>query len=279
MRNTSLVNIVRTRSAEAVFVLCACAAFTAAYAMWMGQDTNWDQKNYHFYNVYAWLSGRTFSDLAPAQIQTWLNPLPHLLQYLLVQTAPPVIAGLIMGALAGLNGLMLWLLARRLQRGDPTWDGRACAGVIILVGLTGPIFMSQVGTTFAEPFCSLLVLGALISITPHPRAMASKPTVGGFLFAGLWLGAACGLKMTNLIYAIGLSVSLLALWPVLGLQGRMLLSYAIGGICGFLTTGGYWGVHLWLAFGNPIFPFFNAVFASPLFERVNFADAIFIPKS
>jgi hypothetical protein len=135
--NTSLFSVVGTRSAEAVLVMFASAAFTAAYALWMGQDTNWDQRNYHVYTVHAWLRGRTFSDLAPAQLQTWLNPLPHLLQYLLIQTTPPVMAGLVMGALAGLNGLMLWLLARRLQCGDCTWHGRACACVIVLVGLTG----------------------------------------------------------------------------------------------------------------------------------------------
>jgi hypothetical protein len=245
----------------------------------MGQDTNWDQKNYHFYTVHAWLSGRTFSNLAPAQIQTWLNPLPHLLQYLLIQIAPPVMAGLVMGALAGLNGLMLWLLARRLQRGDPTWNGRACACVIVLVGLTGSIFLSEVGTTFAEYLCSVLVLGGLISITTVSSEIDCKLKSRDFLFAGLWLGAACGLKITNLIYAIALGASLVALWPVLALRNRMLLSYAIGGVCGFLATGGYWAVHLWLVFGNPIFPFFNAVFASPLFERVNFVDPVFIPKS
>jgi len=151
--------------------------------------------------------------------------------------------------------------------------------VIVLVGLTGSIFLSEVGTTFAEYLCSVLVLGGLISITPLSSEIAYNPKARNFLFAGLWLGAACGLKLTNLIYAIGLGVSLLALWPVLALHGRMLLSYTIGGVCGFLATGGYWAVHLWLVFGNPIFPFFNAVFASPLFERVNFADAIFIPKS
>src|SRR6266536_309704 len=120
MTHTWRTNPLRTRYGEPVFILCVCVAFTAAYAVWVGQDTNWDQKNYHFYTVHAWLSGRTFGDLAPAQIQTWLNPLPYLLQYLLIQTAPPVVAGLVMGALAGLNGLMLWLLARRLQGGDPT---------------------------------------------------------------------------------------------------------------------------------------------------------------
>jgi hypothetical protein len=150
MVHTSRINALRTRYGEPFFILCVCVVFTTAYALWVGQDASWDQKNYYFYSVYAWLRGRTFSDVAPGQITTWLNPLPYLLQYLLIQSVPPVVAGLLMGALAGLNGLMLWLLARRLQRGDPTWQGRVCACVIILVGLTGSIFLSEVGTTFAQ---------------------------------------------------------------------------------------------------------------------------------
>ncbi len=124
MVHTSRINALRTRYGEPFFILCVCVVFTTAYALWVGQDASWDQKNYYFYSVYAWLRGRTFLDVAPGQITTWLNPLPYLLQYLLIQSAPPVVAGLLMGALAGLNGLMLWLLARRLQRGDPTWQGR-----------------------------------------------------------------------------------------------------------------------------------------------------------
>jgi hypothetical protein len=276
---TSRINALRTRYGEPFFILCVCVVFTTAYALWVGQDASWDQKNYYFYSVYAWLRGRTFRDVAPGQITTWLNPLPYLLQYLLIQSVPPVVAGLLMGALAGLNGLMLWLLARRLQRGDPTWQGRVCACVIILVGLTGSIFLSEVGTTFADYLSSVLVLGGLISITPPPSEMAGKPNARDFLLAGLWMGTACGLKLTNFIYAIGLGVSLLALWPVVVLRSRMFLSYTIGGICGFLATGGYWAVHLWLAFGNPMAPYFNDVFASPMFERTNFADTRFIPGS
>ena len=52
-----------------------------------------------------------------------------------------------------------------------------------------------------------------------------------------------------------------------------------GVICGALATGGYWGAHLWFASGNPIFPFYNAVFGSPLFAPVNFADLRFVPPS
>jgi hypothetical protein len=33
----------------------------------MGQDANWDLRNYHWYNAYSFLNGRFFFDVVPAQ--------------------------------------------------------------------------------------------------------------------------------------------------------------------------------------------------------------------
>src|SRR5205085_194181 len=114
------------------------------------------------YLEYAWLHGRGDVDLAPAQIQTWINPAPHLLQYLLIRHTPPVVAGAAMGALAGLNGLLLWLLARRVQMDGSLARVRLGAALVVALGLTGSMFLSFVGTTYAEYLCSLLVLAGLL---------------------------------------------------------------------------------------------------------------------
>src|SRR5688500_8071941 len=53
----------------------------AAVAWWLGQDTNWDLRNYHLYNAYAFLNDRQAMDLAPAGQQTWLNPLLDIFWY------------------------------------------------------------------------------------------------------------------------------------------------------------------------------------------------------
>jgi len=259
-----------------VVVLCVSVALTAGYAAFAGQDTNWDQRNYHFYVVYAWLTGRTFADVAPAQVQTWLNPLAHLLQYLFIRALPPVLAGTAMGALAGVNGLLLWVLTRRLQGGDPTWHGRACAGLVTLIGLTGSIFVSEIGTTFAEYLSSLFILGALVAVTPARPSGIGTRELG---IAGFLLGAAVGLKLVNLVYLLGLAAALLAMRRALGLRVGALVAHVLGAVCGFLATGGYWAVQLWRASGNPLFPFYNAIFVSPLYDPVNFADERFRPPS
>jgi hypothetical protein len=45
------------------------------YSLWLGQDRNWDQLNYHIYNAFALLNDKLSIDLAPAGMQTYFNPL------------------------------------------------------------------------------------------------------------------------------------------------------------------------------------------------------------
>jgi hypothetical protein len=264
------------RFVETIIVTSLCVAGCATYAIYAGQDGCWDQRNYHIYVVHAWLTGRTSGDVAPAQIQTWLNPFPHLLQYWLVFHVRPVAAGASMGALAGLNGTLLWMLARRFQGSASSLLVRLNAAFMVGLGLTGSMFLSFLGTTFAEYLCSPFVLGGLLCLTTIDNGAISTSR---FLLSGLLLGAACGLKLTNLVYALGMSAALLVLWPLLRFRFRAMVAYAVGGIVGFALLGGYWAAKLWLEFRNPMFPFFNGIFRSPWFEPTNFSDSRSVPQS
>ena len=57
-----------------------------ALVLLRGVDTNWDLRNYHLYDPHAWWTGRMAIDIAPAQLQTWHNPLLDLPLYLIVQS-------------------------------------------------------------------------------------------------------------------------------------------------------------------------------------------------
>src|SRR5918995_7474534 len=51
-----------------------------------GPDGNWDLRNYHLYDPHAWVTGRLLIDIAPAQLQTWHNPMLDLPLYWLVRS-------------------------------------------------------------------------------------------------------------------------------------------------------------------------------------------------
>src|SRR5262245_58134644 len=63
--------------------LLLCLLIAATISVLLGQDANWDLRNYHLYNPYAFLTGRFWTDLMPAGLQSNFNPLLDLPYYLL----------------------------------------------------------------------------------------------------------------------------------------------------------------------------------------------------
>src|SRR5438552_17597373 len=65
----------RRLGVEATALLAAMLAAGAISAFVLRQAANWDLRNYHFYNAWAYVHSRLGWDLAPAQLQTFFNPL------------------------------------------------------------------------------------------------------------------------------------------------------------------------------------------------------------
>jgi hypothetical protein len=129
--------------------------------------------------------------------------------------------------------------------------------------------LSEVGTSFSDILTALPILAAFALILS-----ADRPEPLRFILAGLLLGAAVGLKLTNAVFALGAAASLL-------LSARPLLAMTclgLGGALGALATGGAWSLMLWREMGNPIFPMFNGVFQSKELAPNNIMDMQFMPK-
>ena len=62
-------------------------------ALFLGQDTNWDLRNYHWYNPYSFLNGRFFFDVVPAQTPSFYNPTLDVPFFLLGNAVPAPVAG------------------------------------------------------------------------------------------------------------------------------------------------------------------------------------------
>ena len=95
-------------------IVVGCMLAGAAYAYAVGDDTNWDWRNYHAYNVWATINNRYDTDVIPAGFQTYFNPLIYYPIYLLRQLLSPLWAGLIAGAVHGLNLVAIYSLTRAL---------------------------------------------------------------------------------------------------------------------------------------------------------------------
>ena len=239
----------------------------AAYTWFAGEDINWDWQNYHEYGAFALLNGRIDQDVAPGGFQTFLNPLPYVPAYLLRHLVGAPFWGVILGAIHGLNLALIYWFSRIVLRGSA--NGWTLAAAVVIAAF-GPMTLSEVGTSFADILTMLPVIaGVGLTLSAGTRQHAR------IIFAGVLIGAAAGLKLTNMVFFVGAAISLLyAARPVMAIG-----CFALGGAIGAIGTGGSWAFTLWQQFGSPVFPFYNTIFRSPEAALESFADMRFMPHS
>ncbi|MDP9196615.1 MAG: hypothetical protein M3O22_07625, partial [Pseudomonadota bacterium] len=188
--------------------------------------------------------------------------------------------GFILGALQGLNGILLYLLAVRVLPGEG-WKKQLASLALAVAGMTGAGGLAQVGTTFYDAIISLGVLGSLLALVAGWDLWIRASLRRAFpliLLAGFPVGAAMGLKQPSVIYCIGLCLALLTL-PV-PFWRRLFLPFffGLGILLGIAVFSGHWMVFLYERFGNPLFPYFNDLFQSPWAMAKDYRDTQFVPR-
>ncbi len=275
MRRTAVLARPRAPMLAALFV----PLLFGLLSLCLGQDDNWDMKNYHWYNPYALLHGRIDVDMAPGQWQSYFNPMIDLPYYLLATSLPGPVVGFLMGVLHGLNFPLLLGIARELL-GRQKADARLPL-LLALAGVCGAGFLSELGNTMGDDLTALFVLGSLyLLLRGWPLLQAwSGRTPALLLCAGLAMGLGTGLKLTNATYALALGVALLALQLPLARRIGNAVLYGCGVVAGLLASAGYWWLSMWRHFGNPLFPQFNNIFKSPLAQQLGVIDNFHMPHS
>jgi hypothetical protein len=268
---------VERRSASLLLLLFSVLG-SAAYSYGRGQDLNWDQLNYHFYLPWALFHGRMQLDLAPAAIQSYFNPTRYIPFYLLARNVTPVAVGLILGAAHGVNYWLVMLLGWRLTDGRSEIERFWATAAAAVISIASPMALSEIGTSFADILLAPLVLWGLLLLIRNDAA-GSRSDKRALLGAALLFGAAASLKLTFAPYALGFVAASTIGSPSWRSRGPTLLSAALGCAAAFILIGGFWYAKLWVTFGNPVFPYFNAFFGSPDYAPTNWHDITFMPKS
>ena len=104
-RRTTLTNILLL-----ILLLALIPGAMGIKAYRMGKDTNWDLRNYHFYNGYAQLENRMDVDISPAQMQTYFNPILDVPLYWLYTSLPSKVVGVLYGCIQGVNISLIFVL-------------------------------------------------------------------------------------------------------------------------------------------------------------------------
>ncbi|MDI1227938.1 MAG: hypothetical protein PSY14_09665 [bacterium] len=237
--------------------------------LWLGQDASWDTRNYHIYNAWAFATGRYAEgiDMMPSQGQFFFNPLLDVPFYLLSTLMPPKAAYFILGCVQGINIPLLFMIGwLTLNIAGDMRKVAACAALALL-GVFSGMGISEIGTQFNDNLTSIGILLTVLLVLRNIDFLMTENCCRvlerGTLF-GLPAGLALGLKITCLPFCLGICVAALILTPDWRKCLRLAVCVGFGITLGFLLAYGHWAYYLWQHFGSPMFPFFNAVFRSPL---------------
>ncbi len=255
-------------------MLAALMLGCGAASVMLGADRGWDTQNYHVYAPWRLLVPRP-NDVLPAGMQGFHNPLPDLPFALMLRWLNdwPRLVAFVMGMPAGAALWFAWRCARQMLAAAPQAE---LLGLLAALGTAGgAVFRSQIGTNWGDVATGGLVLAAVLALL---RPAGGHPGRVAFL-AGLAVGAAIGLKLTNAPFAPALAAMVVAR---LGRDRRLptaLLVCMAGGAIGFVVGGGWWAMEQAVATGNPIYPYFHGLFDAATDAPQVGRDLRFMPAS
>lgn len=259
-------------------LFCLAPLLCGILALIYGMDGSWDLRNYHYYNGWALLHGHVGRDMLVSQVPSFYNPLLDVPFAWAAGFMNARLLGFLLGMLHGADFILLTLLGQELL-GEPDRRRRFwLAALLAAAGCAGAVALSEIGTVFYDNVTSLGLIGSLLLLAKR----WDKIIAGGKLdavIAGLPIGLAFGLKQTMVPFLGGLALALLftlpASWPR---RIGAAFWFGIGALIMTILGGGYWMAHLWGAYGNPLFPYFNEIFHSPWGQAGDYRDVYYQPK-
>lgn len=271
----------RTRTWAVVLLVLAPFLF-GALALALGQDANWDLRNYHYYNAYAFLNDRYGKDLLPSQVPYFYNPLMDIPFFLLVQHVSAKTVAFVLGTVQGLNFILLFGLAHVTLIVPNSRHKVLICMILAALGMLGGGGISELGTTFGDNITSLgILLSAALVVRFWEELFSAKVmrALSLALLFGIPSGMMMGLKLPAVIYPVGLCGGLL-LSGISKRRGFLLsVAFGVGVLLGCAATLGFWAYSLQVHYGNPVFPYFNDIFHSSYAPAGSLRDTKFLPHS
>jgi hypothetical protein len=276
---------VKSRNLRWLGLLVCCLLAGGLVSVWLRQDANWDLRNYHLSNAWAYLHDRLSVDLFPAGTTTYFSPYIDLPYYFLsmrwLPNAPGLVAfimGLPFGALVFFVTAVAWIASLDFDVAPRVRALICLAGAGF--GLSGVSVVSQIGTTTNEIQVGAIVLAGLclLLLAGTPAAGTQARRTGSLLLlSGLLFGVAAGLKMTAAVYAPGAGVAVLLRPGALKTRIAGFSVFSLACMIAFLLVWGPWGLEIYRLTGNPVFPMFNDIFRSSWMAADAGRDLRFMP--
>jgi hypothetical protein len=274
-RRARFLAVASGKSTYRLHLYATCTALALGCTYVLGKDMPWDLLHYHLYAGFSAAHDRFAQDYFAAGPQAYFNPYVYVPFYALVSIGVPALV--IASLLAVVHSAVLWLTFELAACVSATEEHRTrlllCTCAVALAFLN-PIFIQELGSSFADITTAVPVLCGWLLLALAVRT----PRAAYVGCAGLLLGAATALKLTNASHALAAFVMLVMLPRPLPVLARYVAGFAGTLALGFALLGGPWCYRLMREFGNPLFPMMNGVFRSPEFTVGPLRAYRFIPQ-
>ena len=275
-RSSPLVAVARVVTAPRFLIYACCTLLVMLTAYRLGKDMAWDTLDYHFYSGFSALHDRFGQDYFAAGGQSYLNP------YVLVPFYALAVSGLtalqVALILAAVQSVILWLVYELAAAVAPPATSIARVGLgicAVALAYANQVLIAQFGSSFADVLTAELVLAGWLLLVQAVRT----PHTMRVVYAGLLLGCATALKMTNSIPAVSAGVMVLFIPGDWRTKLRHAALYVMAGMVGAAAVAAPWSIRLEEHFGNPFFPLLNNIFHSSQYTIAPVIDHRFIPRS
>lgn len=257
-----------------VFVMSLSLLTAAAF----GHLWEHDFANYHYYNPWAFLNNRLETDILPNGIHGFFNPIIDLPFYYIVTYLNdfPAIGYALQGLWTAIYLYTACCIARFIFSQYSPSISNSTLFLFICLAFTREITYSQIGTPtndHAASYFSILGLYWLLNLLHH-RTFRAWPII----ISGIMFGLAFGLKSTAVTWCLAGGATIILHYRLFPSFVKTLILFITGGLIGYLLINGWFMYQYYEIYSNPVFPFMNAVFGSPYYDRVNYIERGFCPN-
>jgi hypothetical protein len=261
---------IRGSRSEPVVVFIGLLAAAVVGSWLAGPDGNWDLRNYHAYNGIAAIRWSFTRDVAPAGIQSFLNPLFDIPYGIAMTVADGTV---VLSAVLAFIQAWCWFAVARTARvlldGDGLLDPRVITAT--LAAALGSAAISVSFTTFNDWIVAAFCCEAAASFVRLERGTSTRRSD---LWGGAALGLALTVKLTSAPFAVALALAVLWIAP-----RTSVVRWLTGGAVVVTTCLVPWAAFLAARYGNPVFPLYGGLFDSPDGAASSFDDARFGARS
>lgn len=249
------------------YIFVICLLISVVLSFFYLRLPEFDFYSYHYYNGWAFLNNRLDVDIMPCAFRTYFNPLLDALNYFLLERLNN--HPLLFVILSSLKYGFLIFIAYKLYdfvlskfEEDNIFTTIFC----FIAAAATPIAIYCIGFEMTDiQIAVLLMLGFYIFLKNIFNVKARGRFIYIFISAFI-MGLALGLKYTAISFVVSMFITMVCLYKKIEHPVKTILWFIFGVLCGFSLTGGFWMVILYSKFQNPLFPYFNNIFKSPMAE-------------